>query len=262
MSASLAIRSVHLRVADLARSVDFYRRGLGFAVLYQDSARAELAANPAGPALLTLTEDRTARAPSPHAAGLFHAALLLPSRAALGHWITRAADAGTEFDGFSDHGVSEAIYLTDVDGNGLEFYADREPAAWPVRDGGIAMFTHPLDLQSVLHASAATPAPSAPLAGAVWGHLHLRVTDPDRSVGYYHDLLGLDLIQRFGADARFVSRDGYHHHFGLNRWGGISAPQPAQALGLVDATVAAANISAPTVARDADGLTLNLVPLA
>ena len=99
-------------------------------------------------------------------------------------------------------------------------------------------------------------------ATADWYGRFLRVTDPDRSVGYYHDLLGLDLIQRFGADARFVSRDGYHHHFGLNRWGGISSPQPARALGLVDATVAAASISAPTVARDPDGLTLNLVPLA
>ncbi len=259
---SLAIRSVHLRVADLLRSVDFYARGLGFAILSQTPTHAELAATADTPAILTLTEDRTAARPSDRAAGLFHAALLLPSRAALGRWLRRGADEHVEFDGFSDHGVSEAIYLNDPDGNGLEFYSDRAPADWPVRDGELAMFTHPLDLPALLAAGAAAPTEAAPLAGARWGHLHLRVTNPERSAGFYHDELALDLRQRFGPSARFVAVDGYHHHFGLNNWGGVSQPQPPHALGLIDATIAARSVTMPRTLRDPDGIVLNLVPLS
>lgn len=258
---SLAIRSVHLRVSDLARSLDFYTRGLGFVVASQAPAHAEFAVTADSPAILALSEDRTAPAPAPHTAGLFHAALLLPSRAALGRWLRRAADGSVEFDGFSDHGVSEAIYLHDPDGHGLEVYADRAPADWPTQNSEVVMFTHALDLPNLL-AAGATASGSAPLAGAHWGHLHLRVTNPDRSVSYYHDLLGTDLRQRFGPSARFIARDGYHHHFGLNNWGGISAPQPPQALGLIDATVAIKNITTPKTTRDPDGITLNLVPLS
>src|SRR4051812_32487038 len=148
MSLSLQIASIHLRVSDLARSVGFYARQLGFTVASHKAGRAELGTSVGGPTLLTLTEDRTALAAPADAAGLFHAALLLPSRAALGSWLGRAATAGAEFAGFSDHRVSEAIYLSDPDGNGLEFYADRPHAAWPFANGELAMATHPLDVKS------------------------------------------------------------------------------------------------------------------
>jgi len=258
MNPSVEIRSVHLRVSDLARSVNFYARQLGFAMVSESAARAELATAPLGPTLLTLTEDRAApRAPA-HTAGLFHAALLLPSRAALGRWLRHAADAAVEFDGFSDHGVSEAIYLADPDGNGLEFYADRPREAWPQRDGELAMFTHPLALPDLL--AAATPSGEPPLAGARWGHLHLRVTDLDRSETFYRETLGLTLRQRFGSSARFLAADGYHHHLGLNTWGGIRQPQPPGALGLVEATLASPTVDSPRSPHDPDGIALQLVP--
>src|SRR5438128_618181 len=124
MTPSLQLASLHLRVSDLQRSVEFYARKLGLAMVRQSTGRAELGARANGAPFLVLTEDRAAARPTPAHAGLFHAALLFPDRAALGAWLRFAAEQGIEFDGFSDHGVSEAIYFSDPDGNGLEFYTD------------------------------------------------------------------------------------------------------------------------------------------
>ncbi len=255
---SLALTSIHLRVHHLARSVEFYAGKLGFAVVAQDATRAELAVEKNSPSLLTLTEDRAA-APAPRdAAGLFHAALLLPSRAALGGWLRFAGDRGVEFDGFSDHGVSEAIYFSDPDGNGLEFYCDRPRDQWPPSaPGEVAMFTRALALPSLL--AEAAPVGDAPLAGARWGHLHLRVTDLDRSEKFYRDALGVTLTQGSYPGARFLAADGYHHHLGLNTWGQPHAPQPAAALGLAAATFAHAGETIARELRDPDGLRLRLV---
>jgi len=254
---SLHLSSVELRVADLARSVDFYAGKLGFLVTSRDAARAELAVEKNSPAILTLTEDRTAPAAPRDAAGLFHAALLLPSRPALGAWLRGAAERGVEFEGFSDHGVSEAIYFSDPDGNGLEFYRDRSRDQWPpAADGEVAMFTRPLALPSLL--AEAAPASATPLAGARWGHLHLRVTDLARSERFYRNALGVTLTQGNFPGARFLAADGYHHHLGLNTWGAPHQPQPAGALGLVQATFARTG-AAENIARDPDGLTLRVV---
>jgi catechol 2,3-dioxygenase len=254
----LDLRHVQLSVSDLARSTDFYARQIGFVLIRDDPGRAEFAAEAGGPVLLTLTEDRTAAPAPPDAAGLFHAALLLPSRAALGRWLRRTADAGVEFDGFSDHGVSEAVYLTDPDGNGLEFYSDRPPDGWPRRNGEIAMFTRPLELPGLLAEGAAAPA-APPLAGAHWGHLHLRVTDLERSDKFYQSALGVSLTQGSYPGARFLAADGYHHHLGLNTWGQPRRPQPAGGLGLVEATFARTGVTAEQCQRDPDGIALRLV---
>lgn len=276
MNDSVALTSVHLRVSDLARSVDFYTRQLGFvataSAVVAGAAHTSLAVTADAPPLLELTEDRAAP-PSPRdAAGLFHAALLFPSRAALGAWLTRAAAAQVEFDGFSDHGVSEAIYFSDPDGNGLEFYADRPRSAWPMRDGALAMMTAPLNVHDLLAAGAATnghaiepvdakpPATATPLAGARWGHLHLRISDLDRAENFYTTALGLSLMQRYGTGARFLAADGYHHHLGLNTWGGIRRPQPVGALGLVEVTFSTAPTRSPQTARDPDGIALRSLP--
>src|SRR3954468_99197 len=155
MPRSLEITSVQLRVSNLACSLDFYVRKVGLVLRTQTAQRAELVAPDALPGaepLLVLIEDRTAPSPSPAAAGLFHAALLFPTRAALGRWLRGAQRAGVEFSGFSDHGVSEAIYFSDPDDNGLEFYVDRPMAAWPREDGHLAMGTLPLDLADLLAA--------------------------------------------------------------------------------------------------------------
>jgi catechol 2,3-dioxygenase len=254
---SLSLTSIHLRVPDLARNVEFYSEKLGFAVVQRDATRAELGVAPGAPTVLTLTEDRTARAAPRDAAGLFHAALLLPSRAALGAWLRFAAEHGVEFAGFSDHGVSEAIYFSDPAGNGLEFYCDRARAEWPfAANGELAMVTRPLALPSLL--AQAAPATAAPLADAHWGHLHLRVTDLERSEKFYRDTLGLALTQGSYPGARFLAADGYHHHLGLNSWGQPRTPQPPGALGLTEATFVRAGIAAAQSLADPDGIKLRI----
>ncbi len=258
MTSSLRLASVALRVSDLARMMDFYSRQLGFVVLRQSAGGVELATAADRPAILTLIADRGAPAPARDTAGLFHAALLLPTRAALGGWLRRAADAGVEFDGFSDHGVSEALYLTDPDGNGLEFYADRPRERWPFKDGGLAMGTLPLDVDSLLRAGASSG--PTPLHGARWGHLHLRVTDLDRSEKFYRDHLGVTVTQGSYPGARFLAADGYHHHLGLNTWGRPRSPQPSGALGLAAATFARKGGGAPKDLTDPDGIGLRLIP--
>lgn len=260
MNPSLRLCAVHLRVRDLARSLKFYQRQLGFVAAAQSSDRAELATTPGAAPLLTLSAAPVAPANPRDAAGLFHVALLFPSRPALGAWLALAAAEGVEFEGFSDHGVSEAIYLSDPDGNGLEFYADRPRAEWPVAsDGQIAMTTRPLAVRELLADAAPNSAP--PLAGAHWGHLHLRVTDLEHSEAFYREQLGLVVTQRSYPGARFLAADGYHHHLGLNTWGNPSQPRPRDALGLVEAIFARAHRGAQDTLIDPDAIHLRVVPL-
>jgi catechol 2,3-dioxygenase len=258
MTPSLQLRSIELRVSDLPRSLDFYVRQLGFIPLHQAAGHADLAVDAGGPAVLMLTEDRSAPPAPPGSAGLFHSALLLPDRKSLGAWLRHAGENGVEFDGFSDHGVSEAVYLTDPDGNGLEFYSDRPRDQWPRHGGQIGMFTHPLDVPALLALGADAPA-HPPLAGARWGHLHLRVTGLERSGAFYRPLLGVEVTQSSYPGALFLAADGYHHHLGLNTWGRPRAPQPPGALGLVEATFARTGVASPQRVRDPDGIALQLV---
>lgn len=261
MSSSLDVESVHLRVSNLPRSLQFYTRQLGFVATNATATAAHLTTDPATRPLLTLTESAGA-APTPRdAAGLFHAALRLPSRSALGAWLARAATQGVEFDGYADHGVSEAIYLSDPDGIGLEFYVDRPRAAWPFAGGELAMTTAPLEMQGLLAAGATTVGSDAPpLAGATWGHLHLRVTDLDRSEAFYRARLGLTVMQKSYPGARFLAADGYHHHLGLNSWGQPRRPASPDAAGLVEATVAAHGTTVATTLTDPDGMQIRLRP--
>lgn len=270
MAPSLQLTSIHLQVADLARSLDFYTRQLGFTAVNVSPARADLAVAPGATVLLTLTGAPTAAPAASDAAGLFHAALLFPSRAGLGAWLNHAVAAGVTFDGCSDHGVSEALYFRDPDGNGLEFYSDRPRAAWPVAaNGELAMSTERLDVPSLL--AAAAPPSATPLAGlpataaapadAHWGHLHLRVTDLERSVAFYRDALGMVVTQSSYPGARFLAADGYHHHLGLNTWGRPRAPHSPAALGLVDATFARSALAGEQHVSDPDGIALRLQPL-
>lgn len=260
MTSPLQLRSIQLRVRDLARSLDFYAKQLGFVVRSQKGGRAGLAVSAQAPALLNLTEAAQAPSAPPDAAGLFHAALLLPSRAALGRWLRQAGDAGVNFAGFSDHGVSEAIYLSDPDGNGLEFYADRAPEQWSREKGAIAMTTLPLDLPNLLSVSAALPATETPLSDARWGHLHVRVTNLDRSEKFYSDALGVTLTQRYGTSARFLAADGYHHHLGLNTWGTTRLPQPMGTLGLAEAVFSRTNQPRDQRLQDPDGIAIKILP--
>ncbi len=261
MFGSLQLSAVHLRVANLARLVEFYTQRLGFVVVASAGGRAELAVVAGAPPILTLSETPSAPAAPRDAAGLFHAALLLPDRPALGAWLQFATARGAEFDGFSDHGVSEAIYLTDPEGNGLEFYADRLRAAWPFAPyGELAMGTKPLDVRELM--AQARPANSvAGLAGAHWGHLHLRVTQLERSEMFYRALLGVSLMQGSYPGARFLAADGYHHHLALNTWGVPRRAQPPGALGLAEATFIRAGATEKTI-RDPDGIAVRIAPFS
>ena len=256
---TLQLASVELRVPDLARSVEFYSGQLGLSVVTHYGDHAELAVEKTAPVLLVLTEARTASPAPRDAAGLFHAALLLRHRSALGQWLRTAADRGIQFDGFSDHGVSEAIYLSDPDGNGLEIYADRPRTTWPfAANGEVAMTTQPLEVPSLL--ATASPATESATAGARWGHLHLRVTDLARSEAFYRTTLGLVVTQSTYPGARFLAANGYHHHLGLNTWGAPRRPQPAGALGLAAATFRGPGLSKEARVSDPDGISLRLLP--
>ena len=192
MDPSLRIRAVHLAVSSLGTSVEFYRRVVGLELLSQGAEVAVLG-TPAGEPLLHLTRLAEPAPAPPGSIGLFHAAILLPDRRALAAAARRLMLAPRPLTGASDHGVSEALYLRDPDDIGLELYADRPRDAWPATpDGGIAIFTAPLDLKELL---AMEPDPEATVPpGTTIGHVHLRVSDPERSVRFYRDVLGLDLI--------------------------------------------------------------------
>jgi catechol 2,3-dioxygenase len=214
---SLRIGAVQLAVGDLSRSVDFYARTLGLALIGGDEHGATLGAGGGHGALVLSALEHPIR-PTPHSTGLFHVAWLHPSRAALAATIERVIAARWPIHGASDHGVSEALYLSDPDGLGVEIYADRPRERWPhARHGeGVEMFTRPLDLDALLAQAPLTPEPGIDAATVV-GHVHLKVADVARAVAFYRDALGFAEQARMPS-AAFLSAGGYHHHIGLNSW--------------------------------------------
>ena len=236
----LRIGGVELAVSDLARSSDFYERVLGLPLVSRDEQRARLGTDPLQPAL-TLTQLPAATALSPSATGLYHVAWLHPSRAALAATVRRVAQSGWRFDGASDHGVSEALYLSDPDGLGIEIYADRPRESWSPGPGGrgVGMVTLALDLDDLLAQAPPEPAPVA-APGTHVGHVHLKVSDVPRSAGFYVGALGFDEMAALPS-AAFVAAGGYHHHIGMNSWQSAGAPPPppsAPGLRLVEFTLA------------------------
>ncbi|MDO8213381.1 VOC family protein [Conexibacter sp. CPCC 206217] len=222
LPAATSVGPVRLTVADLATTADFYERVIGLVPLTRDGDAATLGA-PDGTPLIELVE-RADAAPRPRrSSGLFHLALLLPSRADLALALRRLATARHPLDGASDHLVSEALYLTDPEGNGIEIYRDRPRAEWEHEpDGQIKMATLPLDIDAIIDemppgVTSETPNPSVP-AGARMGHVHLQVSDIEQAEAFYNGVLGFDVVVRGYPGALFVSAGGYHHHLGLNTW--------------------------------------------
>jgi catechol 2,3-dioxygenase len=211
LDAPYHIGTVALRVNDLARVTAFYRDAIGLAPIEQGADFATLGVD--GVVLVRL-EKGAARPTSP--AGLFHLAILLPSRQALADWVGHAAQARIQLDGASDHLVSEALYLSDPEGNGIEIYRDRPRAEWPRRDGAIKMATDRLDLQKLLGEAEPDPYAGMP-AGTRMGHIHLRVGDTGQTEAFYSGQLGFDLTVRYPG-ASFLSSGGYHHHIAGNVW--------------------------------------------
>lgn len=224
------IGGTRLRVGDLARSLAFYRDVLGFTATPVSENVTALAAGSAAP-ILTLVEQKDAVRKPPRSTGLYHAAILTPSRPALGKVLRRLFDAQYPLDGASDHLVSEALYLSDPDGNGLEIYRDRPRGEWRYAGTQLQMDTRRLDLESLLNdadPSAYTAIPD----GTVIGHMHLHVSDLAQAEAFYAGLLGFDVVVRGYPGALFFSAGGYHHHLGTNTWAG-SAPPPPNAVGMV-----------------------------
>ena len=228
------VGSVSLRVADADRVAALYEGALGLRRLPSSGGDVALGADGAEP-LLVLKQAPGAPAPPARAAGLFHTAVLFSTRPALADALRRVAEAGFRLTGASDHGVSEALYLDDPEGNGVELYWDRARDQWPrTPDGGIHMFTAPLDVRALLaEAEGAADDP-----GAIVGHAHLKVTDLPRTVAFWRDALGLDLKVMYGDQAAFLAAGDYHHHIGANVWqSGGGSPAPEDALGLERVTL-------------------------
>jgi catechol 2,3-dioxygenase len=220
-----------LTVADLDRSVAFYSDALGFAVLQQNGPAAILGV--AGAPLLLLTEHPGARPRPVYATGLYHFAILVPSRVDLGRSLRHVLDLGYPMPGQADHLVSEALYLSDPDGNGIEIYCDRPRETWTWAHGQVRIATDPLDIRGLLAEAERHDEPWTGLrAGTRLGHIHLQVGDIAQAEVFYCDHLGFDVMARMPS-ALFVSAGGYHHHIGLNTWHSRGAsPAPAGTAGL------------------------------
>ena len=230
---------VHLRVSDLDRSLAFYLDILGFKLVSGGVSTATLSANGRGPGLIVLTEKKGAPTRAPRSTGLYHLAIRVSTRRALALSIRHLNDSRWRIDGFADHDVSEAVYLADPDGNGVEIYVDRPAEVWPFRNGQIEMITVPLDLDSLMAELADWPGDWNGIdPNAVIGHVHLRVSDLDRSEEFYRGVLGLSVTQRSVLGARFMSAGGYHHHVGANVWSSDGGPRPpADAIGLISYSI-------------------------
>ena len=209
--------AVRLNVSELERSRAFYERALGLRATELDNGAIALGAG--GRALVELHGDGSASRLDRRATGLFHLAVLVPSRRDLGFALQRLAIARWPLDGASDHLVSEALYLSDPDGNGIEIYRDRPREDWSHVDGQLQMATLPLDLRSVAGeiAGADAPQPGVPVGTRI-GHTHLQVSELERTEEFYAGVLGFDVVVRGYPGALFVSAGGYHHHVGLNTW--------------------------------------------
>jgi len=222
------VGAVHLQIADLGRSVEYYTHVLGLEVLERAAGRALVGVASSGRLIAVLQEKRGV-SPAPRAGrfGLFHVAILLPDRAALGRFAVRAAGEN-RLVGTADHAVSEALYLTDPDGLGIEVYADRPRHTWQHRGDELYMVTEPLDLRDVIAAGGDGAWDGAP-AGTAIGHVHLHVGDLAEAERFYHAALGFDRTVWSYPGALFLSAGGYHHHLGTNTWSPGPSPTSDEA---------------------------------
>jgi catechol 2,3-dioxygenase len=205
---------VALTVNDLDRVSTFYRQVVGLHLLKGDGQTVELGVGKT--VLLELRRDTLAQRRSPREAGLFHTAFLLPTRADLGRWVKYAVAAGVSIVGASDHRVSEAIYLSDPEGNGIEIYVDRPPSAWIWKDGMVEMPSDPLDVENLIAKAGVGPWQGFP-EGAVIGHVHLQVGAIAPAEAFYAGVLDLSVTCRY-VGGTFYAADGYHHHIATNIW--------------------------------------------
>ncbi|MFC6445486.1 VOC family protein [Shinella zoogloeoides] len=257
----------HLTVIDLPMLSAFYQQAMGLSVLEKSASGETLGVS--GRPLLTLTTGgNAARAPR-NAPGLFHTAFLVPNRRELGRWLAHAAHNNIPLTGASDHLVSEAIYLDDPEGNGIEIYRDRDRAEWTyVPDGTVKMATHRLDLQA-LYEEAPKDDWNGQENGTVIGHIHLQVSDIPEADAFFQGVLGLDIMARYPG-ASFFATGKYHHHVAANVWNSRGQPKRQGGMsGLADYTIrfndkakldaAVQKLDALSIATTRSGDTVSLV---
>lgn len=249
-SAPMEIGRIRLIVRDLTRMADFYAHVLGLEKLTADGTEVTLGA--AERALVELVADPAARIRSPREAGLFHTAFLLPERADLGAWVHFASAERLAVQGASDHLVSEAIYLADPEGNGIEIYTDRSRLTWYDAKGAIRMTTDPLDIPD-LAAAARGPWRGAPV-GTVIGHVHLQVGSLPEAEAFYSETLGFPIMAHYPG-AAFYGAGGYHHHLATNIWNSRAAGPRQPGTGLTSVEILADSPSMAGLLRRTGGKT-------
>jgi catechol 2,3-dioxygenase len=248
---STRLGRVRLQVADLERSLAFYENILGFRTIRRDADSASLGPYGEDREIVHLRQLKTARAvPRRGLLGLYHFAILLPDRASLGRFVSHLTSIGAHA-GMSDHFVSEAVYLTDPDGLGIEVYADRPRAAWRYEERQLYMTTKHLDVEDLINSTGGGRWNGIP-AGTVLGHVHLYVDNIAQAEAFYHDALGFDKVVWSYPGALFMSAGGYHHHLGTNIWARGAPPATD-----TDARLLEWEIVVPTK-RDAAAAALNV----
>jgi catechol 2,3-dioxygenase len=215
---------VHLKIRSLDQSVQFYKDIIGLQVLNRSKKMASLTADGERP-LVVLEEIDHAETNTGRKTGLYHIALLLPNRTELANYLYHLLETRYPLQGASDHLVSEAIYLADPDGNGIEIYADRPEDTWKKVDGTIEMATNPINGQELLAQKNKEKFVALP-PETIMGHIHLQVSNINEAEEFYR-ALGFNVVNRYGRQAIFVSTGGYHHHIGLNTWQSSGAPAPS-----------------------------------
>lgn len=222
------LQSLRLRVKDLEAELGFYRALLGLEILEQDGNLTRLAPQGKGFTLELLHDPTAPLRPRP-VLGLYHFALLLPDHSSLAAVFRRLVEARyPSWEGASDHGVSEALYLRDPEGNGLELYRDRPRSEWPRSSSGVAMYSRRLDLDRLLTAA---PEPASLPPDTLLGHLHLHVADLDEAERFFTQTTNMQVTQRNYPGARFLAVGEYHHHLGINTWAeGRTAPEGSTGL--------------------------------
>jgi len=226
------IAKVGLKARDAEALSAFYRHLLGLAEIGRREGSIVLGAGDRE--LLEIESAPSAKPDDPRSAGLFHTAFLLPTRKDLARWVRHAGENRIAVTGASDHLVSEALYLNDPEGNGIEIYADRPKETWRRNGGDIAMATERLDVENLLgEIDATTPAWNDAPDTTIVGHVHLRVGDPKVAEAWWHSELGFDTMAKYGSQAVFLSSGGYHHHIGANSWASAGAgPRDPERSGL------------------------------
>jgi catechol 2,3-dioxygenase len=230
------VGQVNIKVQSLERSLTFYQEVIGFKVYEKTDKSAKLTAD-GKTVLLSLEQPSDVIPKKGRTTGLYHFALLLPERSDLAKILKHFLQTGHPLQGASDHLVSEALYLADPDGNGIEIYTDRPASKWEWNEQHVVMATQALDAENLL-AEGVEQAWNGLPAGTVMGHIHLHVAELAKTEEFYTKGLGFDVVSRYGPQALFISSGKYHHHIGLNTWNGVGAPKPpANSVGLESYTL-------------------------